>query len=84
MDLTKFIHLCPCRLKKGSLEGISIGKHSGCLTSLLMVPEPSSAQHWIPDEFSLESLKRGVWVMSWSTNCPHCISISVYLSVFVS
>ena len=22
----------------------------------------------------------GVCVMSWSTNCPHCISISVYFS----
>ena len=25
-------------------------------------------------------LTTGVWVMSWSTNCPHCINMRVYLS----
>ena len=84
MDLTKFIHLWPCLLKKGSLDGISMGKHSGCLISLLMVADPSWLQHWIPVEFSLLSLKSGVWVMSWSTNCPHCITLWVSSSLGAS
>ena len=29
---------------------------------------------------SAPTLTTGVCVMSWSTNCPHCISISVYFS----
>ena len=41
-------------------------------------------QHWIPEEFSLLSLKRGVWVMSWSTNWPHCITLWVSSSLGAS
>ena len=84
MDLTKFIHLWPCLLKKGSFSGISMGKHSGWRTSLLIGAPPSGVQHWIPVEFSLLSLKSGVWVMSWSTNCPHCITLWVSSSLGAS
>ena len=84
MERTKFMHLWLLRRKKGSLVGISIGKHSGCRTSRLTGAEPSSLQHWIPEESSLLSLKRGVWVMSWSTNWPHCITLWVSRSLGAS
>ena len=58
MDRTKFMHLCPCFMKKGSFSGISIGKHSGWRTSLEMGPEPSGLQHWIPVALGLLSLDR--------------------------
>ena len=60
MDLTKFMHLWPNCWKKGSFSGISMGKHSGWRTSLLMGPDPSSRQHWIPLLSLLESLQRMV------------------------
>ena len=84
MDLTKFIQRCPCLLKKGSFSGISMGKHSGWRTSLLIGAPPSGVQHWIPVAFGLVSLKSGVWVMSWSTNCPHCITLWVSSSLGAS
>ena len=33
---------------------------------------------------SLEHLNKGVWVMSWSTNCPHCITLWVSSSLGAS
>ena len=60
MDLTKFMHLCPCFMKKGSFSGISMGKHSGWRTSLEMGPEPSGLQHWMPVALGLLSLDRGM------------------------
>ena len=61
-----------------SLSGISIGKQARW-RSLLERVSPTSSQHWIPVSSSPRTV--GVWVMSWSTNWPHCISINVYFSL---
>ena len=72
-----FIHLVTL-LNILSLSGISMGKQARW-RSLLGRVSPSSLQHWIPVSSSPRTV--GVWVMSWSTNWPHCISINVYLSL---
>ena len=33
---------------------------------------------------SIDHLNKGVWVMSWSTNCPHCITLWVSSSLGAS
>ena len=67
MDLTKFMHLCPCSLKNGSLAGISIGKHSGWSTSLLMGALPSSLQQVIPESFA--EIGEHIFICCTSINC---------------
>merc|ERR1711923_241604 len=84
MDRTKFIHRWPCFIKKGSFSGISMGKHSGWSTSLLMGAAPSGWQHWMPVALGLVRRNMGVCARSWSTNCPHCITLWVSSSLGAS
>ena len=65
-DLAKSMHLSR-PVQNGSSAGTSIGKH--LFESKVLGKDPSLLQHFLA--------WFGVWVMSWSINCPICITNTV-------
>ena len=63
IERTKFMHRFPIREKNGSFGGIGISKQSGWV---------GRGQHWMPPVRSCVTGERDI---SWSRNCPNCMSI---------